>query len=231
MGDQEAPQESRVHSGSGKERVEGWRRSVASVRLAVLLPVKGFGAAKARMADHLTPAERERLARTTAERVVSAACGLATFVVCDDDEVASWSRAHGAEPIESPRRGLNAAVADGVQTLAGRGFTTVLVAHADLPLADDLRRVASPIGVTIVPDRADDGSNVLVIPAAVGFTFAYGAGSFRRHAVEATRLGLPVRVVRDPLLGVDLDTPADLANPLVRKAMPWLPMSPANQQS
>ncbi len=43
------------------------------------------------------------------------------------------------------------------------------------------------------------------------FAFAYGPGSFRRHAAEARRLGLGLRVVRDPDLAFDVDVPADLA--------------------
>jgi len=44
-----------------------------------------------------------------------------------------------------------------------------------------------------------------------GFRFAYGPGSFRRHAAEARRLGLGLRVVRDPDLAFDIDVPEDLA--------------------
>ena len=40
--------------------------------------------------------------------------------------------------------------------------------------------------------------------------FAYGPGSFRRHAAEARRLGLGLRVVRDRDLAFDVDLPDDL---------------------
>jgi 2-phospho-L-lactate guanylyltransferase (CobY/MobA/RfbA family) len=65
--------------------------------------------------------------------------------------------------------------------------------------------------VTIVPDRRDDGTNVLALPVGSGFRFAYGPGSSRRHAAEARRVGLPVRVVREPRRGWDVDVPDDLA--------------------
>ena len=48
------------------------------------------------------------------------------------------------------------------------------------------------------------------VPSGGGFTFAYGPGSFQRHGAEARRLGLGLRVVREPLLGHDVDVPADL---------------------
>jgi 2-phospho-L-lactate guanylyltransferase len=89
----------------------------------------------------------------------------------------------------------------------------VIVAHADLPFATDLTWVAHFAGVTLVPDRHDDGTNVACLPAeaaAAGFTFAYGPGSFRRHSGETRRLALHLRVVREPSLAWVVDIPADL---------------------
>jgi 2-phospho-L-lactate guanylyltransferase len=71
--------------------------------------------------------------------------------------------------------------------------------------------------VTIVPCHRDDGTPVLSLPTGTGFRFQYGPGSFRRHAAEARRLGLGVRVVRDPNLAFDVDTAADL-DALARRA-------------
>lgn len=64
--------------------------------------------------------------------------------------------------------------------------------------------------MTLVPDRRDDGTNVLRLPVGYDFHFAYGSGSFRAHRAEATRIGLPVRVLRDPDLAYDVDWPADV---------------------
>jgi len=85
--------------------------------------------------------------------------------------------------------------------------------HADLPLATRLAWVADFPGVTLVPDRRLDGTNVLAVPTAAGFGFSYGAGSFGRHRAEAARLGLAARLVRDPHLAWDVDLPVDLAWP------------------
>jgi 2-phospho-L-lactate guanylyltransferase len=105
---------------------------------------------------------------------------------------------------------LNAAVTAGVAQLADEGADRVVVAHADLPLAGDLRPVADFAGVTLVPDRRDDGTNVIALPSTAGFRFHYGPSSFRRHHEEAIRRGLEVRVLVDPALGFDVDTPTDL---------------------
>src|SRR5262245_30896569 len=146
-----------------------------------------------------------------ATQVVAAAGPLPVAVVCDDDEVRAWAEEHGARVVWCPGRGLNGAVVDGVAALAADGVDQVVVAHADLPLATSLAWVADHHdGVTLVPDRRDDGTNVACVPSRSGFAFAYGPGSFDRHRAEAERLGLAVRIVRDPALGSDVAVPADL---------------------
>ena len=176
----------------------------------VLVPVKTFGEAKLRLAPALPAAERAALARSMAAKVLAAAHPLPGWGVCDDGEVAAWAEAHDASVLLRPGRGLNGAVADGVAHLAGEGYDQVIVAHADLPLATTLGWLADFDGVTLVPDRHDDGTNVACVPANAGFRWAYGAGSFARHRAEAARLALPLRVERDVPLGWDIDVPEDL---------------------
>jgi 2-phospho-L-lactate guanylyltransferase len=62
----------------------------------------------------------------------------------------------------------------------------------------------------LVPDRHQDGTNVLVVPTRSGFEFRYGPGSFAAHQTEAARLGLQVVVVHDEALAWDVDTAQDL---------------------
>ena len=177
---------------------------------AVLIPVKAFARAKARLAPQLDPARRAELARAMATQVVRAAAPLPVAVVCDDDEVAAWAAGEGAIVLHEPGRGLNGAVETGVRALGTAGATEVLVAHGDLPLARGLDRLAGFSGVTLVPDRAGDGTNVACVPADGDFHFSYGPGSFARHRAEAQRLGLALRIVRHPELTLDIDRPADL---------------------
>jgi 2-phospho-L-lactate guanylyltransferase len=181
--------------------------------VAVLVPVKAFRDAKGRLAEALTPSERAELSRTMATTVVRAASPLPVWIVCDDDDVAAWAADAGASVLWKPGRGLNGAVNEGVADLAELGVTTVIVAHADLPHAQALAHLADTDGVTLVPDRHDDGTNVASVPAGGGFVFAYGPGSFHRHTEEAARLGLPLRVVREPRLAWDVDRPDDLLAP------------------
>ena len=176
----------------------------------VLVPVKSFRRAKARLAPTLDPGRRAALARLMAGRVVAAAAPLPVAVVCDDDEVAAWARDLGAAVLSEPGRGLNGAVETGVATLGAAGADEVLVVHGDLPLAEGLAGLAGHGGVTLVPDRREDGTTVACVPPAAGFRFSYGPGSFLRHCAEADRLALGLRVVRDPALRADVDLPSDI---------------------
>lgn len=186
---------------------------MAPVQAAVVIPVKAFHAAKLRLAPALTPEARSVLAREMATRVVRAARSLPVTVVCDDEAVRDWAGATGASVHWTPGLGLDGAVEAGVEAVADAGADRVLVAHADLPLATGLDHVVGTDGVLIVPDRWNDGTNVIAIPARSGFRFAYGPGSAARHQAEARRLGLDVEVVDDAVLGWDVDRPEDLLLP------------------
>jgi 2-phospho-L-lactate guanylyltransferase len=190
--------------------------------IAVLVPVKAFDAAKQRLAGVLDAPGRVSLAMAMARTVLEAADGMRQAVVCDDDTVRAWAEAHGAEAIWTPGLGLNGAVAAGVAHLARRGVERVIVAHADLPLATELAWLAGGDGVTLVPDRHRDGTNVTCVPSDGGFRFAYGAGSFTAHRAEAARLGLVARLVPDRALGWDVDVPADLLVPDELHPPPYL---------
>ena len=149
-----------------------------------------------------------------AENVLAAARGLPVTIACDDEDVAAWAKQAGASVAWTAGLGLNGAVQAGVDVLADAGAERVIVAHADLPHARDLT-VATGEGqvVLAVPDRHDDGTNVLSIPSTAGFRFAYGPSSFARHRAEAERLGLEFTVIRPSDLIWDVDVPDDLEQP------------------
>jgi 2-phospho-L-lactate guanylyltransferase len=179
----------------------------------VVVPIRAFALGKARLAAHLDPAERAALGRRLAEQVVGAASGLETLVVSSDEDVRSWARGLQLSAIDDPGT-LDAAAHEGRARLALSGCTRVVIAHGDLPFATTFSGVARdgsrPV-VVAVPCHRDDGTPVLSVPAHVDFAFAYGPGSFRRHAAEARRLGMGFRVVRDGNLAFDVDLPDDLA--------------------
>jgi 2-phospho-L-lactate guanylyltransferase len=167
---------------------------------------------KARLAAVLSENERESLARSMADCVVNAAGTRPVVIVSSAIEVVAWARGHGCDVVDDPGS-LDAAAAAGRAWAEGRGLARYAVVHADLPLARSLDAVVSdgdaPVAV-IVPDHRDDGTPVLSLPTSVAFTFAYGPDSAARHAEEARRRSLTVRIVRDDALGFDVDVAADL---------------------
>jgi 2-phospho-L-lactate guanylyltransferase len=167
--------------------------------------------AKGRLADTLTPAQREELARTCAETVVRAASPLPVHIVCSDDSVANWAVSLGAHVVHCATPGLDVAVTAGRDAIAALGFDHIIVAHADLPLAEELAHVAKEGLVTMVTDRHNDGTNVLSFPLASAFTTAYGPGSLDNHIRTAESLRLRYEVINDESLSLDLDTADDLS--------------------
>ena len=190
---------------------KSFARSTSSI--AVVIPIKAFEQAKDRLSSVLDADQRKHLARTTALGVIESVRPAAIFVVCDNPDVSQWATLHGATVVHQSIAGLNAAVQVGIS--AAQEFERVMIVHSDLPLPRRLRElldstVASNT-VTIVPDRHRDGTNVLIIPPGTGFNCHYGAKSFEAHMAEATRLGLPLHIVEDDELALDVDTPDDLA--------------------
>ena len=178
-----------------------------------MVPIRSFVAAKARLAEHLSDARRADFARELATRVLEAAKPLETVVVTAAPEVREWAAAHGFDVVADPGRGLDGAADAGRAWAADVGCRRVIVAHGDLPYAESLAPLARDLGrplVVLVPCHRDDGTNVCSVPVDVPFEFAYGPGSFRRHAAEARHLGLGLRVVRRADLAFDVDIPTDL---------------------
>jgi 2-phospho-L-lactate guanylyltransferase len=178
----------------------------------VVIPVRAFALGKARLTEHLDDETRTALARTLADRVGAAAGELPTVVVSSAADVRDWAGTRGLDVVDDPGT-LDEAAAAGRAWVAARGCARAVVAHADLPFARSVAPLVRDGGrpiVAVVPCHRDDGTTVISVPVDVPFEFAYGPGSFRRHAAEARRRGLGFRVVRDAELAFDVDVPADL---------------------
>ncbi|MGH8990695.1 MAG: hypothetical protein ACRDZ7_04120, partial [Acidimicrobiia bacterium] len=157
-------------------------------------------------------AERARLVAEMAGRVLAAARPLPVVVVSSAREVRAWAASSGVAVLDDPGS-LDLAALTGVAWARSLDLPRAVIAHADLPRAHSLEGLARDAGrplVAAVPCHRDDGTPVLSVPTGVEFRFAYGPGSFRRHAGEARRLGLGFRVVRDPDLAHDVDAAEDL---------------------
>ena len=187
-----------------------------------VLPVKTLGNAKHRLGGVLGPHERRALFGAMLEDVLGALSrvpGLAGIaVVSRDPDVAALARRYGARLIVEDRDGgQTAAVTAAARQLAAEGVGGMITVPGDVPLITpaDIEAVLASHGaapaMTIVPARDGRGSNCIACspPGAIGF--AFGDGSFERHLEAARKAGITPRVVERPGLGLDIDSPADLA--------------------
>jgi 2-phospho-L-lactate guanylyltransferase len=195
-----------------------------AVECAVLVPMKSFDNAKARLSGVLSPHLRGMFARWMADQVFNSARPLPLYVVCDDEEVAHFADTRACTVLWKPGLGLNAAVQAAVDDLALLGHDHVVVAHGDLPRAKDMQPLAEDGVITLVPDLRNDGTNVISLPVGTSFEFSYGPRSFARHLATARSTGRAISVRHHPLFAHDVDTPDDLAHPLVQEVLPpWMP--------
>lgn len=182
---------------------------------AILVPVKAFHRAKARLRGQIPDPDRVRLARWTADRVLDAVAPKPTFVACDDERVAAWASERGATVLWGPGLGLNGAIDQAVSDITASGFDHVTITHSDLPLPGALAEVAVADTIVLVPDGRDDGTNVLSRPGAAEIAAQYGSQSFRAHLEAALASGYPVKIERSETLALDIDDIDDIRNPLV----------------
>ena len=182
----------------------------------VIIPVKASPESKTRLAGVLDAGQRAALVEAMLDRVIKAARAARNVSrVC----VIGTPRSTPATDIgvlPEPGGGLNAAVASALTEASRQGAGRAIFVHGDLPLvtAQDLELLAAaPAGeVAIAPDRHGTGTNAisLPLPAAKGFSFAFGPDSFARHNAEAERLGLKIEEIHSQGLARDIDEPEDL---------------------
>jgi 2-phospho-L-lactate guanylyltransferase len=173
-----------------------------------IVPFKPAGERKTRLADTLSPEQRDGLAEQLFAHVLA--------ILGDSPQIASVFVLSRVRP---PHRtgawradsglGLNPELQAARAEIAG----PVVVLHSDLPLlaAHDVTRLtdsAAPGGLAIAPDRFVSGTNAVAIADQRPFDFAFGADSFRLHRQQA---GPGWRLVPTPGLAIDIDTPEDLA--------------------
>ncbi|WP_346839469.1 2-phospho-L-lactate guanylyltransferase [Microbulbifer sp. SAOS-129_SWC] len=198
-----------------------------------LLPLKEFAHAKQRLAGILSAEERVQLFEAMVKDVLSVLRRHPdierTLIISDDPLAKKLAADYGAELLSEAGlqvSGLNPAVQAGVDVLARRGIDDVMVIHGDMPLLtpNEITRLlqahrqqggaiagrsASPM-LTIIPDERREGTNCLVCTPASTLTYCYGRQSFLAHATQASRIGLPLQVLRLPGLMCDIDTPVEL---------------------
>jgi len=193
--------------------------------IVAVLPVKSPHNAKQRLIGLLSPEQRETLARTMFEEVLTTLCsvrGLDRIAVATSDlEIARVARYAGADVYEEKEQLGHSLSADlASRKAAESGATSVILVPIDVPLVtrleiESLIAEAEP-GVIVVPSGDGTGTNALVRTPPNAIQACFGPGSFRAHCTQAETLGVPLKVMRPAGLLFDIDTPEDVAKLILR---------------
>jgi 2-phospho-L-lactate guanylyltransferase len=187
--------------------------------ICVVVPIKAFESAKTRLSDRLDADQRACLAQASAERVLRAVadCDFVDLrlAVVDTDLAAKMARHHSFEVLQRPDLfGQSAAVSAGFSAAIKRGATNILTVSADVPLVRpkdiaEMLRPKPPV-LVMVSDREGLGTNAMRLDPATGMRLHFGPDSLAMHRREAAALELPVKVMDNPRVRLDIDTPDDI---------------------
>ena len=187
-----------------------------------IVPVKPLSRAKSRLAGALPPEQRQYLATQMLLRTVRLLLPLSpiqgVLVISRDTQALAMVRELGAQTVqESGAPELNSALLRATQASRVWGSEAVLVVPADIPLlsAEDVGTVVE-LGryhnsVVLVPDRREEGTNLLFVRPPGIIPYAFGGSSFSRHQYYAREVGATVLIHRSERVSLDIDTPDDLA--------------------
>ena len=191
-----------------------------------MLPINSRDAAKTRLGLALDPEERDVLVLGMFANTVRVLAGWPScrriHVVTSDYAVADVvARGFGSVvTVSDPGSGLNDALRAGRDAAVAAGATAVLMLPADLPLLTSASldvllaaadaAIAAGSGrpvVVIAPADARNGTNALLLVAAVDHRAAVRAVQLRGAPARSAAVVASVQVVDDALIGFDLDTP------------------------
>lgn len=184
-----------------------------------LVPFKGAAGAKRRLESLLSEEEREGLAYAMLRDVLGAltrcpALG-GVLLVSRDRTARELAAEFGVRLFADSATDLSAAVVEASDFVA-RGFaaTGTLFVPGDVPLVQPADIAAVLRGheqVTLVPDANDLGTNAAASSPPNAFEYLFDGRSFKPHLASAAKVGIAARVVRRHALGLDVDTPRELA--------------------
>lgn len=206
-----------------------------------LVPLNALDAVKSRLRPGLDDGNRRALVLWLAHRVCDALSDSGVIdrigIVSPDPlalaPFAPWGPYAPRQPVTPLRtegRGLNEDLEQGRRWALEEGAHQVLVILADLPFfsAGTVREVAQRARaaearpyVLLAPDRAEQGTNVLLLRPADALPFAFGLESLSRHTALARERGIEPDFYRSAATSFDVDTPADVRELVAQGA--WRP--------
>ncbi len=193
----------------------------------ILVPVKESARAKSRLSPLLIPQERAMLAWAMFDDLTRALSPLPypKALVTDSRRAAEYVERLGWQVLwELDQISESVSIDNASKLLATEGAETVLRLPADLPLLQtrDVEEMLKPLAATpsavLAPSWDRMGTNALLRTPPCVFPSHFGPNSFSLHLREAADRGVPLRVVENPRLALDLDDFTDVARFLSRPA-------------
>jgi 2-phospho-L-lactate guanylyltransferase len=187
----------------------------------ILVPVKDLGTAKQRLASVLPQEKRTQLAEAMLEDVLAALAAWnghpPVALVTSYSPAMEFARRYGFAVIEDHENlGESEAIAMATRVAVQRGASETMVVPGDMPLVttDEFitaYNAAPQEGVLLVPSGDGRGSNTVLRRPADLIPLRFGNDSFVPHREAARATGKAVVVLELPGIGLDIDTPEDLA--------------------
>ena len=185
----------------------------------MVVPIKAFASAKTRLSERFDAEQRAALAQASAARVLAAVAGCLQvdmrIAVVETDAAAKMARHFEFDVIQrTDIYGQSLAVGAGFHAAMKHGATNVLTVSADVPLVrpkdiEEMLKPKAPV-LVMVSDREGLGTNALRLDPAIEMRLHFGPGSLALHRSEAAELKLPVKVIDNPRVRIDIDVPEDI---------------------
>ena len=191
-----------------------------------IVPFKGSGGAKRRLADHLSTIERANLVLAMLEDVLQTLTQVSNLdgicLVSRSDEAVAIARKHDILLFSDDANDLSGAVVQAGEYLAthhhARGTFFI---PGDVPLItvkEIEQAVLQHQSVTLIPDRNDIGTNGALSSPPNAIEYLFDGKSFKPHRAAAQRAGVEAAVLRLPGFGLDIDTIDELKELLHTKS-------------
>ena len=186
-----------------------------------VVPVKALEGSKSRLLPELQQAQLEALSLAMLSDVLIALLDTPSLervvTLTPDTAVANTARALGADALQRPDAGLNAAIDAAARDLAAGSDAPFLVVLGDVAgaegseiekLFETLRDGKTP-GAVLAPS-SDGGTAALLRAPHDAMPACFGRDSASRHRVAAQAAGIAFREMVLPSLSLDLDCAEDL---------------------
>ena len=187
-----------------------------------LVPVKDFCASKQRLGAALSASSRSRLAEAMMRDVLGTLTSVPQLervaIITKDKQAKVIATEMDVFVIEeNENQGETEAVTQAIRVLLGHGARTMLVVPGDVPYisrkdVEAILEASRGADIVLVPAHDGRGTNAVLLTPPNAFALRFGYDSFRPHLASALALNLRVTVLHLATIGLDIDTPSDLAS-------------------